>query len=50
MRRRLMGGAAGGGGEYIEGTATGSFNMKINYTGLFEPGTQYTITPDANGK
>ena len=41
-----MGGAAGGGGEYIEGTATGSFNIKIN--GSTE--TQYTITPDANGK
>ena len=41
-----MGGAAGGGGEYIEGTATGSFNMRINgYSG-----TQYTITPDASGK
>ena len=41
-----MGAAAGGGGEYIEGTATGSFNMRINgYSG-----TQYTITPDANGK
>ena len=41
-----MGGAAGGGGEYIEGTATGSFTMKINgYSG-----TQYTITPDSAGK
>ena len=40
-----MGGAAGGGGEYIEGTATGSFKIKINMGG-----TQYTITPDANGK
>ena len=29
MRRRLMGGAAGDGGEYIEGTATGSFEIKI---------------------
>lgn len=41
-----MGGAAGGGGEYIEGTATGSFQIRINgYRG-----TKYTITPDANGK
>ena len=32
--------------EYIEGTATGSFKMKIGGYG----GTQYTITPDANGK
>ena len=40
-----MGGAAGGGGEYIEGTATGSFKMKIN-----GGGTEYTITPDADGK
>lgn len=40
-----MGGAAGSGGEYIEGTATGSFNIKIN-----GGGTEYTITPDANGK
>ena len=41
-----MGGAAGGGGEYIEGTATGSFKMKINSY----YGTEYTITPDAAGK
>ena len=41
-----MGGAAGGGGEYIEGTATGEFTMEINgYSG-----TKYTITPDAAGK
>ena len=41
-----MGGAAGGGGEYIEGTATGEFTIKINgYSG-----TEYTITPDADGK
>ena len=41
-----MGGAAGGGGEYIEGTATGEFKMKINgYSG-----TEYTITPGADGK
>ena len=41
-----MGGAAGGGGEYIEGTATGSFKIKIGgYNG-----TKYTITPDAAGK
>ena len=33
-------------GEYIEGTATGSFQIKINGS----TGTQYTITPDANGK
>lgn len=33
-------------GEYIEGTATGSFQIKINGT----TGTQYTITPDADGK
>lgn len=33
-------------GEYIEGTATGSFKIKIN--GSTE--TQYTITPDAAGK
>ena len=46
MRRRLMGGAAGGGGEYIEGTATGEFTIKINGS----DGTQYTITPDADGK
>ena len=32
--------------EYIEGTATGSFNIKINGPA----GTQYTITPDAAGK
>ena len=32
--------------EYIEGTATGSFKMKIN--SYF--GTEYTITPDAGGK
>lgn len=41
-----MGGAAGGGGEYIEGTATGEFTIKINGPA----GTQYTITPDAAGK
>ena len=41
-----MGGAAGGGGEYIEGTATGSFKMKINGW----EGVEYTITPDAAGK
>ena len=41
-----MGGAAGGGGEYIEGTATGEFQIKIGgYSG-----TEYTITPDSNGK
>ena len=33
-------------GEYIEGTATGSFQIKINGS----TGTQYTITPDAAGK
>lgn len=33
-------------GEYIEGTATGSFQIKINGPA----GTQYTITPDAAGK
>ena len=32
--------------EYIEGTATGSFQIKINGA----TGTQYTITPDVNGK
>ena len=32
--------------EYIEGTATGSFQIKINGSA----GTQYTITPDADGK
>ena len=32
-------------GEYIEGTATGEFKIKIN-----GGGTEYTITPDANGK
>ena len=31
--------------EYIEGTATGSFNIKIN-----GGGTIYTITPDSAGK
>ena len=41
-----MGGAAGGGGEYIEGTATGSFKIKINGSS----GTEYTITPDSAGK
>ena len=41
-----MGGAAGGGGEYIEGTATGEFTIKIGGS----TGTQYTITPDADGK
>ena len=41
-----MGGAAGGGGEYIEGTAEGEFKIRINGS----TGTQYTITPDANGK
>lgn len=43
-----MGGAAGGGGEYIEGTATGSFEMRIN--GYTSTGTVNTITPDADGK
>ena len=33
--------------EYIEGTATGSFQIKINGNAH---GTQYTITPDVNGK
>ena len=33
-------------GEYIEGTATGSFKIKINGS----TGTQYTITPDSSGK
>lgn len=32
--------------EYIEGTATGSFQIKIDGS----TGTQYTITPDADGK
>ena len=32
--------------EYIEGTATGEFTIKINGPA----GTQYTITPDAAGK
>lgn len=32
-------------GEYIDGTATGSFKIKIN-----GGGTEYTITPDADGK
>ena len=32
-------------GEYIEGTATGSFQIKIN-----GGDTEYTITPDAAGK
>ena len=32
-------------GEYIEGTATGSFKIKIN-----GGGAEYTITPDADGK
>lgn len=32
--------------EYIEGTATGEFKIKINGPA----GTQYTITPDAAGK
>lgn len=41
-----MGGAAGDGGEYIEGTATGSFQIRIN--GYY--GAKYTITPDAGGK
>lgn len=41
-----MGGAAGGGGEYIEGTATGEFMIKIGGA----RGTRYTITPDAAGK
>ena len=35
-------------GEYIEGTATGSFNMRIN--GFTSSSTIYTITPDAAGK
>lgn len=32
--------------EYIEGTATGEFKIKINGPAR----TQYTITPDAAGK
>ena len=32
--------------EYIEGTATGEFMIKINGPA----GTRYTITPDADGK
>ena len=32
-------------GEYIEGTATDSFKIKIN-----GGDTEYTITPDAAGK
>ena len=32
--------------EYIEGTATADFKMKINGPA----GTQYMITPDAAGK
>ena len=43
-----MGGAAGGGGEYIEGTATGSFKIKINNS--TSSSTIYTITPDSAGK
>ena len=43
-----MGAAAGGGGEYIEGTATGEFKMEIN--GYGDTSTVYTITPDAAGK
>ena len=43
-----MGGAAGGGGEYIEGTATGSFKIKIN--GAISSSAEYTITPDSAGK
>lgn len=43
-----MGGAAGGGGEYIEGTATGEFTIRIN--GFGDTSAEYTITPDAAGK
>ena len=35
-------------GEYIEGRATGSFNMRIN--GFTSSSTEYTITPGADGK
>ena len=34
--------------EYIEGTATGEFKIKINSS--ISTSTEYTITPDANGK
>ena len=34
--------------EYIEGTATGSFQIKIN--GSTSSSTIYTITPDSAGK
>ena len=35
-------------GEYIEGTATGEFTIKIN--GPTSSSTIYTITPDSDGK
>lgn len=44
MRRRLMSASGGSGGEYIEGTATGQFIMKINGV------DSYTVTPAADGK
>ena len=45
-----MGGAAGGGGEYIEGTATGEFKIKINGVFSEDGGVTYQVTPDSNGK
>ena len=45
-----MGGAAGGGGEYIEGTATGSFDIRINGFYASDGRVIYQVTPDSNGK
>ena len=35
-------------GEYIEGTATGEFKIKIN--SAISSSDEYTITPDSAGK
>ena len=35
-------------GEYIEGTATGEFKIKIN--SAMSSSAEYTITPDSAGK
>ena len=45
-----MGGAAGGGGEYIEGTATGEFTMIVNYYRFDGSRAEYKITPNSEGR
>ena len=45
-----MGGAAGAGGEYIEGTATGEFTMIVNHYRYDGSRAEYKITPNSEGR